>query len=58
MGRRLKDSWLILVLIFAALLLPGLLNNGLPALGRQIYDTLLALPAVIIALSFHEYAHA
>ena len=46
-----KKTWYIIMIIFALLLLSSLSSF-------DILTTVLTLPGVIIAISFHEFAHA
>lgn len=59
MQRFLDRRVLILILILAYMgPVRELMSGGPAALGSWIADTLITIPAIIIGLSFHEYAHA
>jgi Zn-dependent protease len=54
-----KSPLILLVLILLAFgPLQALITEGIPGITSWIMDTMLLLPAIIIALSFHEFAHA
>ncbi len=59
MQKLFKGPALILFLILFALgPLQAFMSGGAGQVSRWIMETILLLPAVVVALSFHEYAHA
>lgn len=57
--RLFKSPLILLVLILLAFgPVQALMTDGLPGITAWIMDTMLLLPGIIIALSFHEFAHA
>lgn len=59
MQRFFKGPVLILfLLLFAMGPFQAFISGGAQQVSQWIMDTLLLLPAVVIALSFHEFAHA
>ncbi len=49
----------VLMMFLAVMLLRALLNGGgIAGIFDWLFETLMMLPAIIIGLSFHEYAHA
>ncbi len=59
MQRFFKSPMILMILFLLAFgPLQALMTDGISGMGAWMMDTILLLPAIIIALSFHEYAHA